>query len=401
MKKGVIIALMCLGLAGCSSFGRGFAEGILGKSAHEPKACLMWSSGFEGIADTTQNTTKVMITHGAGTRTEGYATPLILNLTQHMHFDTRDYEIKTIAMRGEDGSDLGILRLSRFINETGQEMVFYELNWSSITAATKQQLAYDGSGEYAAERSSVNHKLKYLGNDMMADSVAFMGPLHHRLVDAGRMAICFMINSDYATLPDHITTTCQIDVEKAREQIATADFVFITHSLGSCLTLDALEAVTDYYQELQPAFQNMDVSVFMLANQLPLFRIDQQGYQTDIPQGTYADYCQPGGKHYAERRLKTLQVVAFSDPNDLLSYSLEPNTAPIHAALCPQVSNISIETVPAADILGTKMTHPLAAHTTYKKDSRILALMVFGLHADKSPPDTCRWIQLTHQKESL
>jgi hypothetical protein len=92
--------------------------------------------------------------------------------------------------------------------------------------------------------------------------------------------------------------------------------------------------------------------------------------------------CSPGGKRRDERLIDRLQIVAFSDPNDLFSYTVKPAFVDryVDSRLCPTVTNVVIEVAPVTSFLGTEaFANPQAAHTEYDTDSRVLKMLVSGL----------------------
>ena len=50
----------------------------------------------------------------------------------------------------------------------------------------------------------------------------------------------------------------------------------------------------------------------------------QLGRELPEVTGQEEDYCEPGGLHYNHRMVSQASIVAFSDPNDLLSYGIPP-----------------------------------------------------------------------------
>ena len=65
--------------------------------------------------------------------------------------------------------------------------------------------------------------------------------------------------------------------------------------------------------------QKKHVHIFMLSNQLPMLQLGRE-----LPEvtGQKADYCQSNGSKYTSRMFAETSIVAFSDPNDLLSYAI-------------------------------------------------------------------------------
>ena len=62
----------------------------------------------------------------------------------------------------------------------------------------------------------------------------------------------------------------------------------------------------------------------MISNQLPLLQLGRE-----LPEvtGQEADYCKPEGRYYNQRTVSETSIIAFSDPNDLLSYGIPPGVS--------------------------------------------------------------------------
>lgn len=107
----------------------------------------------------------------------------------------------------------------------------------------------------------------------------------------------------------------------------------MTHSLGSRVVTDAFQeqakSVRGFVgktaqtpedrkrlENLIEVLRNKQLRVYMLANQLPLLQLG-----TPLPPivGQIDAYCRPGGNKYDERYMAALSIIAFSDPNDVLS----------------------------------------------------------------------------------
>jgi len=85
-----------------------------------------------------------------------------------------------------------------------------------------------------------------------------------------------------------------------------------------------------------------------------------------------------------KRFLGKLNIVAFSDPNDLLTYTIEPDFVKKYINLrnCPIVTNILINVADPIDIKITEFANPQKAHLGYSADTRVIDLIVNGTLAD-------------------
>ncbi len=235
--------------------------------------------------------------------------------------------------------NLGELSVTRHTNEArDREMLFYELTWSPISQPAKDAYAFDDTAVYASKRASLNNAFKQFVNDVAADPLVYTGTGRERIQAAVGQALCWAISAGWQGLPDK-QQVCTPDSPTFASRLDNDDFVFITHSLGSRITTDALERLARLMKQegvrrpqvglLAEAFRERDVKIFMLANQLPLLQsgLEPAGVRDSVP-----GYCQPNGAHYRDRLFKETELIAFSDPNDLLSYSLSRQSTRVSAA---------------------------------------------------------------------
>ena len=409
MKKYVLMAFLLCFLSGCSSFGRGLVEGFMDaqEKKKEEMGCTILSAGFSGLQRAEEDSIKVLFVHGIGHHTPGYGLPFINQLALKMGMDAMSFDTKKIQMIDEKGQFVGHLNVYRFLNkDTGKSVVFYEQTWSGITEPIKKALAYDTMSAYAPYRSAVNAQMKFFMNSTLPDTTIYFGPDGEKMINSSLQSFCWMTNFDYEELPDNVEKFCNITAQKAIAGLSKDNFVFITNSLGSRITIDALQQIAekithlpkgnDKVQKALELLRQKEITIFMLANQLPLLQL---GRKAPLHVGQRNDFCLPTGKNYHQRLFKLLNVVAISDPNDLLSYALEPDSADTYfdSAFCPVISNVSITTTPQIDVGIGQIANPLFAHTNYQKNPYILDLMVEGLQEGFIAPsidEKCQWILL-------
>jgi hypothetical protein len=147
--------------------------------------------------------------------------------------------------------------------------------------------------------------------------------------------------------------------------------------------------------------QDQNFTIYMLANQLPLLQVGQP--QPEIT-GKIAEYCFPSGSHFHERLAGKARIVAFSDPNDILSYPIPHNYADeyIDSRLCPDVVNVDINVAEIAGAFGVDFANPLEAHGGYLEDDRTVKIIADGLQTSNPDPliaERCHWTEIT-RKES-
>ena len=98
--------------------------------------------------------------------------------------------------------------------------------------------------------------------------------------------------------------------------------------------------------------------------------------------------------------VKKTSIIAFSDPNDLLSYAIPPgfSDAYIDSRLCTEITNININIAHIIDVLGLgEIANPMDAHTGYDTDDRVVALIAKGIGTSHTAPivkERCEWTEL-------
>jgi hypothetical protein len=146
-------------------------------------------------------------------------------------------------------------------------------------------------------------------------------------------------------------------------------------------------------KHIADVFRNLDIQVFMLSNQLPLLEAGREGQQVVNQVGAY---CGPGASKPG-RFFDRTEIIAFSDPNDLMSYPVPDKFADkyIESRLCPSVTNVTINVVSVNSLLGIgDIANPLGAHLGYAGDERVGALIARGAGNPNISPlvaERCIW----------
>ena len=188
-------------------------------------------------------------------------------------------------------------------------------------------------------------------NDVAPDPLAYAGQKREPILVAVTQSICWMVSRSWSELPELTEGTyCGADLPGVGSRVQLDDFVLITHSLGSRATLDAMQRLTNLPVSADPRlkriadnFATRDIQVFMLSNQLPLLEAGREGQQVT---GQIGAYCGPDATKPGRFFDKT-EIIAFSDPNDLMSYPVPDKFADkyIESRLCPSVTNVTINVV--------------------------------------------------------
>ncbi len=416
MKK-ILLLLMAasLLLSGCASFGKGVAEALMKPQEQDKGECRIFSDGFGGLEDVMARnggSVKILMIHGIGKKTPGYSTGIVSSLAFKMGLDVTEKNARDINLTDSknSGRDLGHLRVYRYADKSGsKEMVFYEYTWAGITEPIKSTLLFDGTDFNAEKRTDISRLIKGFINETGTDAVIYLGnrDARSKILDGVSQAFCWMLSSPWENLPENGGGACSADMISENEIMK--DYVVITHSLGSQISVDALENVA-YHLPLngknkpfrpengETHHQNVRVTIYMFANQLPAIAI---GKEKPAVAGMIKDYCTPGAAHYSERFVSSTDIVAFSDPNDVLSYAIPGKFENEHldSRLCPDITNVLVNVAPLSNIFGKIAANPLEAHSNYKNDDRVLELIIKGVHesSPQSAPDKGCYIVRTRK----
>jgi hypothetical protein len=166
---------------------------------------------------------------------------------------------------------------------------------------------------------------------------------------------------------------------------------------GECNTvLETVGATRPEVARVAKSFKERDVKVFMLANQLPLL---QSGLEPASVRDAATAYCRPDGAHYSDRLFKETDLIAFSDPNDLLSYPIPDAFVRdyVDSRLCPVQVNVTINVAPVTNLIGLgEFANPLSAHVDYD-DERVIGLITRGIGQPETAPavkERCTWLEI-------
>jgi hypothetical protein len=216
-------------------------------------------------------------------------------------------------------------------------------------------------------------------------------------------ALCWVGHGGWNDYPTSAREACNWRDTK-RNVIQHDDIVISTHSLGSRIALDSLTLLGTLRDSMGndpkaraglqalDSLRDKDITFFMLANQLPLL---QSGQPTPAVTKQTPQYCGPNAPKMKERWFKSLSVIAFSDPNDILSYTIPQSfTADfMDSRLCASTTNVVVSVARPVSLAVTSVASPEVAHTAYDNDDRVLALMTKGLSKDVPPPQGCSWLR--------
>jgi hypothetical protein len=413
MKKiGLLVGSLML--SGCASFGEGVATAFLEKQESEDlRECKIFGRQFGGMEasfEQSRHTVKVLMVHGVGSHVPGYSSQFQEKLAAELELTKLSGRYKEIILMHQDfpEQNLGVLRVRRLLSEDeSREILFYELTWSAITEPEKEKLKYDTSGAYSFRRAEVNQMLKVFSNDTSPDPMIYLGKDREKILASFRAGFCWMAGKDWGALSDHTNEQCVFDKEMITH-LPSDEYAIISHSLGSRIVMDGMHSIAQRVgkatdgrlSEIEAGFintfQQKRIPFYLMSNQLPLLEMGQQPPEIIDQQD---DYCIPGGKKYADRLVASTSIIAFSDPNDLLSYAIPQEFAQHHldSRLCAEITNININIAHVIDMFGMgKFANPLTAHTGYDSDDRVVALIAEGIGTRNTAAiikERCDWVE--------
>ncbi|MCS0630898.1 hypothetical protein NX786_16320 [Telluria mixta] len=333
---------------------------------YRPPVVVHDSATFPGIAsivaEARARPVDVLLVHGMCTHDTGWAERQIDRITGIVEDHAPTPASATTPPRVE------VVERTRRL--AGGTVRFHALVWSPLTAGLKHQLDVDmtgtptdctAAGVCKPKRARLNGYVKdRLLNDCLSDAVIYQGESHVAIRDAMVRTIAQVLEQD----PD-----------------SEAPLVVVAESLGSKMLFDALSAMLESWQPQtralgQQAARRLGL-LFMAGNQLPILGLaEQRAIATqNMRVGDALQRFLDLRRRQPNRRAETLQrlaVVAFTDPNDLLSYRLLPAryTAPDVAVADVLVSNDSTW-------LGL-IENPVTAHLDYLANPDVGTMIACG-----------------------
>ena len=423
-----VILLCLIPLSGCSSIARGVTEAIINdEDQKDTRQCEVEGPAFDGIkqgldAQSSQShkITKVLMVHGISSHVPGYSSRFQKKLYEELGLTVMDSTVKNIALDSDtiqwekdEPHTLGTLRITRHADaESTRQLIFYELTWSPISDPQKQPLEADSANNEGLPRASVNKSLKSFMNSTVPDLLIYNGNGYNKITESVAQSVCWMLGDDWAQLPESGTHQCEKWQGTTYANLLTDNHFFVTHSLGSRITIDTIHRFINTNQKedelgkarREQVAQNKEFTVFMMANQLPLLQAGRDRPSVSAEEKTY---CAAGGKRLSERMMRRMNIVAFSDPNDILSYPvpLDFASSSIDSRICPSITNVSLNIAQEKSLFdAASFANPLTAHSGYMEDDRVISLIANGIGRSHVSPligNKCRWLETSDTNNSL
>jgi len=361
---------------------------------------------FPGLREelNVQPVVNVLIVHGMGTHDGTYADGFLEKVRKRANLHVQSSRTLADRMATPYGAYSSVQRIT-YQNEKGHELRVFILTWSKLTEIFEDQLlAYDWQ-YHAGERVRVNRDLKrYLIDTSFDDAVMFSGTYAPVMRAAVERAICVVVTNKNKPDEPCRPPTMHGDISGA------APIFLITHSLGSVMVIETLERMLPSCpsgSERAQGDPSRDTSllarefvgrlrgVFLLANQLPLLYLARIPAEPAKAVGTLPN--QPTDdlviSDAANSFLKDLcsitllvrglaapiPIIAFSDPNDLLTFPLPGGWR----------DRIAPETADRLDVINVTLNNahtrwfgivvnPSRAHTGYWASDTVVGYVVNG-----------------------
>ncbi len=430
LKPLLCLSLVSILICGCASFGRGVVQGVLesqGREREDTRVCSVDGEPFDGIApllerqhgfgdvraaDPQRPQLNVIYIHGIGTHLPGHGAGLIEGLAQTLSLSVRSKRFKRVELVSPraQSQKLGELKVLRLTNpERTRDLVYYELTWSDITRSIKESIAFDSSRIFRSRRASLNQALRSFTNDVLPDPLAFAGNKGELIREAVAQTLCWSISTSWNDLPELTAGRACVSGPGSLSRLPIDSHMLVTHSLGSRVAIDSLQAAARQrgagnafiHHEITERLRQKEISIFMLSNQLPLLEAGQDPQEIT---GQTQAFCGESAPQANERFLKGVNLIAFSDPNDLFSYPAPQAWADKHldSRLCARITNVNINIAHVISLFGIgEFADPLAAHSGYDQDERVRNLFAHGVgnpHVAPIVKERCSW---TEADESL
>jgi len=243
--------------------------------------------------------------------------------------------------------------------------------------------------------------LKKFSNDTSPDPIIYLGESREDILVSFAQAFCWMTKSNWDDLPLDKKQTCSFNDDTAATNMLVDQYAFVSHSLGSRIVIDGMQRIAAIVNERDIEFRNAlkhkEIPIYMMSNQLPMLQLGRK--LPDVYNENSA-YCTPTGEKFAQRMVAKTPIIAFSDPNDLLSYAIPQGFVEkyLDSRLCVEVTNININVATIFDGFGLgKVANPMDAHIGYDSDDRVIALISKGIGNKNTNPivkDRCSWVEV-------
>ncbi|MDQ1925016.1 hypothetical protein [Massilia pseudoviolaceinigra] len=339
---------------------------------------------FAGVASLLkpERALDVLLVHGICTQDESWARESVTQLYASLGGDPAQVALSSTAV-----ADTGIVLYRQTLPLAAGAINVNAILWSPLTRPLKTELCYDQSNKsgicqadqtaYPYERASLNRALKdKLMDDCLADAVIYQGKSRETISQRMQAAILQAAGTGGGTGRPLVPDGGEVPPEPI-------PLVLITDSLGSKVAFDALFKLSTKPEQSATALQvfNRTSLIFMRANQLPLLRLAEMDLDGSMAPPGPGDFpADPIQALIAQRNAQGIgkptdvpTVVAFTDPNDVLAYTLVKS--PFAARAGYPIIDVVVSNTPT--YLGL-IALPTSAHTNYPRNATVQRMIACG-----------------------
>lgn len=352
---------------------------------------------FGGVVDNLdgKEPLDVLFVHGMCTHNADWAQGAVQNVYKALG----GTDTVNLLPEAVEGTDIVIFRQE--LGLSAGKMRAKAILWSPLTTPLKRQLCYDqtnksaictgeaANANYPYERASLNRLLKdTILDDCLSDAIIYQGKARNEINRQMQTAILKALSTPATP------GTKRAFAASAAAVPSSLPLVIVSESLGSKVVFDAMLKLVEGPEADEATAAagirtiERTTQIFMGANQLPIlalgdrlldgtvaFARQEASYPEDpiaaLIQAASAKRSAPGVLE--TKSFKIPQVVAFTDPNDSLSFILAPSP---HAkdAKYPVVDVITSN---GNTYLGF-VELPTTAHLGYRDNETVRKLMACG-----------------------
>jgi hypothetical protein len=348
------------------------------------------STEFSGIGSLLEKnaTVDVLLVHGMCTHDAEWAKTAVQNIQSALGL-SGEIRLHESPVEGTD-----VLLYQQTLQSSRSSLRVNAIVWSPLTTPLKAQLCYDqtkksptckkveGVPPYPYRRATLNRVLKdTILNDCLSDAIVYQGKSRDEINRQMQEAVLEAV----ATSGGQPKSGSKVAAAAAVPQ--SVPLVVVSESLGSKVAFDALYKLVTKPATAAAGTKTWDrvTQIFMGANQLPILALGDTDLNGTVSFDKQSEgYPQdPIGALTAARKSimslvdgaapKLPQVVAFTDPNDLLSYILAPS---------PHAASAGYPVVDA--IVSNDKTYlglvelPTTAHMGYRENDAVRRLIACG-----------------------
>ena len=304
-------------------------------------------AGIQSIIDENE-ITHVLTIHGMRTKSSGNFDEMTKGLVKVLRFNPQVSRESLHQVHLPDSKTVSggsAIKIQEFANSKGKILRFYHLHWSPLTYApknwldnlSKPRLLVDSISSQSIFSQNLKESIFIDGFSDVALGVRGLNDQVRQLIDTG-FSLMFTENP--------FTEKGQKKGISNPDRNSAKNMVFVSGSLGSKLLYDHLvdalneprDSLPKYYSNATNAYKRLH-TFFMLTNQLSL--ISLKDLPGTVKKEEFAQHVYGSWQGIPNNRLKNdpLRIIAFNDPNDLLSFPLPKVPDPLDPYLsvvnCP------------------------------------------------------------------